>query len=125
MHAPTPAKSVLGTELDECSCDPLTGWFRDGRCRTDERDLGRHVVCAVMTDEFLAYSRSRGNDLVTPRPEYDFPGLKPGDHWCLCALRWQEAFDAGVAPPVVLQSTHERALSFLKPADLKAHAWAH
>ena len=125
MHGPKQANSVLGTELHECGCQPMTGWFRDGRCRTDHRDLGRHVVCAVVTAEFLAFSKSKGNDLTTPRPEFDFPGLKPGDHWCLCALRWQEAFDAGVAPPVILQATHERALHFLKLDDLKACSWSH
>ncbi|MCA9547688.1 MAG: DUF2237 domain-containing protein [Myxococcales bacterium] len=125
MEAPKPALSVLGTELSECGCQPMTGWFRDGHCRTDHHDLGRHVVCARVTAEFLAFSKAKGNDLSTPRPELDFPGLQPGDRWCLCALRWQEAFDAGVAPPVVLEATHERALQFVTLSDLKACAWAH
>lgn len=116
------ALNVLGQELLACSYDPLTGYFRDGCCRTHADDLGTHVVCARVTAEFLAYSRSRGNDLSTPRPESRFAGLQPGDRWCLCALRWQEAFEAGVAPPVVLASTHERALDFVLLADLQAHA---
>lgn len=91
----------------------MTGFYRDGFCRTDAQDQGRHVVCAVMTDEFLVFTQSRGNDLVTPRPEYQFPGLKAGDRWCLCALRWREAFEAGVAPPVRLACTHERALAYI------------
>lgn len=106
MHA----LNVLGTELQSCSFDPLTGFFRDGCCRTDEHDLGSHVVCARVTAEFLAFSRERGNDLSTPRPEYRFAGLRPGDRWCLCALRWKEALDAGVAPPVHLEATHAQAL---------------
>jgi hypothetical protein len=114
--------NVLGTELQACSFDPLTGFFRDGCCRTDEHDRGSHVVCARVTAEFLAFSRKRGNDLVTPRPALRFAGLKPGDRWCLCALRWKEALQAGVAPPVHLEATHARALELLDLADLQAHA---
>jgi uncharacterized protein len=114
--------NVLGTELQACSFDPLTGFFRDGCCRTDENDQGSHVVCARVTDEFLRFSLERGNDLVTPRPEFRFAGLKPGDRWCLCALRWKEALRAGVAPPVHLEATHARALELLDLADLQAHA---
>ncbi len=116
------ARNVLGGPLVACSHDPLTGWFRDGCCNTDDRDVGLHTVCAVMTAAFLAFSRSRGNDLVTPRPEYGFPGLKPGDRWCLCAARWLEAFEAGCAPAVVLEATHMRALEICRLEDLKAHA---
>jgi uncharacterized protein (DUF2237 family) len=119
------ALNVLGTELVECSLDPLTGFFRDGCCHTDDRDRGLHVICARLSAEFLEYSRSRGNDLITPRPEFNFPGLKPGDRWCLCALRWREAFDAGVAPLVVLQATHERALEVVTLEQLKASSLAH
>ncbi len=114
--------NVLGGPLIACSLDPLTGFFRDGCCRTDEDDHGRHVICAVMTAEFLAFSVSRGNDLVTPIPEYRFPGLKPGDRWCLCALRWKEAFEAGAAPKVVLNATSMAALKFVKLEDLRTHA---
>jgi hypothetical protein len=121
----TTARNVLGTELEPCSLDPLTGFFRDGCCNTDEHDRGLHVVCARLTAEFLEYSRSRGNDLVTPRPEFNFPGLKPGDRWCLCALRWKEAFEAGLAPPVVLQATHQRALDVVTLEQLKSCAYAH
>lgn len=103
-------RNVLGGGLATCSLSPRTGYFRDGCCRTGEDDLGRHTVCAVMTEAFLEFSRSRGNDLVTPRPEWSFPGLSEGDRWCLCALRWREAYDAGVAPKVVLEATHERTL---------------
>ncbi len=116
------ALNVLGTELVPCSYDPLTGYFRDGCCRTDMHDLGSHVVCAKVTDEFLEFSRSRGNDLSTPRPEYRFAGLKDGDRWCLCALRWKEALAAGVAPTVVLECTHARALEFVTLEQLQAYA---
>ena len=98
----------------------MTGWFRDGYCRTDDNDAGRHVVCALITDEFLAFSKSRGNDLITPQPQWRFPGLKAGDRWCLCVLRWKEAYEAGVAPPVVLEATHESALRHVALADLQA-----
>ncbi|MCB0157269.1 MAG: DUF2237 domain-containing protein [Caldilineaceae bacterium] len=114
--------NVLGTELEPCSAEPLTGLYRDGRCRTGADDAGLHVVCARMTAAFLEFSRTRGNDLITPRPEFLFPGLQPGDQWCLCAARWQEALDAGVAPPVVLESTHISALEFVQLDDLMRHA---
>ena len=116
------ARNVLGEELVPCSYDPLTGYFRDGCCHTDLHDLGSHVICAKVTDELLEFSRSRGNDLSTPRPEYRFAGLKDGDRWCLCALRWKEALAAGVAPEVVLASTHIRALDFVTIEQLTAYA---
>jgi uncharacterized protein len=115
-------KNVLGTALVPCSYDPITGYYRDGCCNTDEHDHGTHVVCARMTEEFLQFSLKRGNDLVTPHPEWRFAGLKPGDRWCLCALRWKEALDAGLAPPVVLECTHEAALQIIELEDLQAHA---
>ena len=117
------ARNVLGTELVACSYDPLTGYFRDGCCHTDMHDLGSHVVCAIVTDEFLEFSRSRGNDLSTPRPEYRFAGLEDGDRWCLCALSWKEALAAGVAPAVVLESTHARALEFVTLEQLQEYAF--
>jgi uncharacterized protein (DUF2237 family) len=107
------ARNVLGTPLVPCSMDPLTGWFRDGCCRTDAADRGSHVVCAQVTVEFLNRQLEAGNDLITPRPQFRFPGLAPGDRWCLCATRWREAWEQGYAPPVVLESTHERALEFV------------
>lgn len=113
---------MLGGELRTCSTAPLTGFFRDGCCRTGARDRGLHVVCARMTDEFLAFSRSRGNDLSTPRPELGFPGLRAGDGWCLCVLRWKEALQAGLAPPVVLEATHASALEFVSLEELSARA---
>jgi len=116
------AKNVLGGELATCSTEPMTGWFRDGCCNTGPGDMGVHVVCAVMTDEFLAFSRSRGNDLSTPNPAMAFPGLKAGDRWCLCAARWAEAHEAGLAPPVVLEATHIGALEHVDLEALKAHA---
>jgi uncharacterized protein (DUF2237 family) len=116
------AFNVLGTPLVPCSYDPLTGFYRDGCCNTADDDTGSHVVCVKVTAEFLAYSASRGNDLSTPRPEYRFRGLKPGDRWCLCALRWREALVAGMAPLVVLESTHERALDFVSLQALQARA---
>jgi uncharacterized protein (DUF2237 family) len=118
----TPALNVLGQPLIACSYDPLTGYFRDGCCNTREDDTGSHVICARMTDAFLKFSLSRGNDLITPHPEYRFKGLKAGDRWCLCALRWKEAFDAGVAPQVVLASTHKRALDFVTLQQLQSCA---
>lgn len=114
--------NVLGTPLLPCSYDPLTGYFRDGCCKTDTNDLGSHVVCAKVTQAFLDFSLQRGNDLITPRPEYRFAGLRAGNRWCLCANRWKEALQAGVAPPVVLECTHHRALQFVALADLQAHA---
>lgn len=116
------ARNVLGTELAECSQSPRTGYFRDGCCNTGSGDMGVHVVCAVMTAEFLDFSRAAGNDLSTPNPMYDFPGLKPGDRWCLCASRWREALDAGMAPLVVLEATHISALEFANLSQLRAHA---
>ena len=107
-------KNVLGTDLLPCCTDPMTGYYRDGVCNTGPTDTGRHVVCAVMTEEFLTFTKSRGNDLSTPRPEYQFPGLRPGDGWCLCALRWKEAYEAGCAPLVRLESTHEKALEYVE-----------
>jgi uncharacterized protein (DUF2237 family) len=116
------ARNVLGEALLPCGDEPLTGFYRDGCCNTGPEDLGRHVVCARMTAEFLAFSRSRGNDLTRPVPAAGFPGLKPGDRWCLCAARWQEALEAGVAPRVVLRATHEAALEHVALEDLKRHA---
>jgi uncharacterized protein len=116
------ATNVLGTPLEACCFDPKTGYFRDGFCKTRTEDVGTHVVCAVITQEFLTFTKSRGNDLETPFPQYDFPGLKPGDRWCLCVLRWKEALDAGVAPPVVLESTHKIALKYVTLEELKSHA---
>lgn len=115
--------NVLGTELLACSFDPLTGFLRDGCCQTDAQDHGTHLICARMTAAFLAFSRERGNDLSTPRPEYRFRGLQPGDRWCLCALRWKQALDAGVAPDVVLSSTHQNALEIVTLAQLRVHAF--
>ena len=115
------ARNVLGTTLQECSLDPLTGFTRSGCCETGPEDIGNHTVCVQVTDEFLAYSTSAGNDLSTPRPEYDFKGLKAGDRWCLCASRWLEASEEGYAPPVVLESCHERCLEVVSLADLKYH----
>ncbi len=114
--------NVLGGPLEACGYDPVTGFWRDGSCRTGGQDLGVHAVCAVMTDEFLAYSSSVGNDLSTPHPEFGFPGLRPGDRWCLCADRWQQALEAGFAPPVVLEATHALALEFSSLDDLRTYA---
>ena len=116
------ALNVLGTPLLACSFDPLTGYYRDGCCNTDHNDHGSHVVCAKVTQAFLDFSVSRGNDLVTPRPEFRFAGLKAGDRWCLCARRWLEAFQAGVAPPVVLEATHRKALEIVTLEQLQACA---
>ena len=112
-------KNVLGTDLQIAGTNPLTGYFRDGFCSTGESDRGVHVIAATLTDEFLEFTKSQGNDLTTPSPQYNFPGLKAGDNWCLCALRWKEAFDAGVAPPVILEATHEKALEFATIEELK------
>lgn len=106
-------KNVLGGPLMECSRDPLTGYYRDGSCLTGSSDLGTHTVCAKVTDAFLQFSRERGNDLITPVPAYQFPGLKPGDYWCLCASRWVEALKAGVAPTLKLEATHEKTLEYV------------
>ena len=119
---PVPARNVLGEPLEICSFKPMTGFYRDGCCNADREDVGSHTVCAVMTAEFLTFSKSRGNDLSTPAPEFGFPGLKPGDRWCLCAPRWQEAFEAKNAPRVVLRATREAALTYCKLADLKRFA---
>lgn len=116
------ARNVLGGELASCSTRPMTGFFRNGCCETGPHDLGLHTVCAVMTAEFLAFSKAAGNDLSTPVPEYAFPGLKPGDRWCLCAGRWKEALDAGAAPAVVLEATHEETLAIVPLGVLKDHA---
>lgn len=110
------AKNVFGENLMTCSTEPMTGYYRNGCCETGEDDFGTHTVCAVMTKEFLEFSLSRGNDLITPRPEYAFPGLKPGDKWCLCASRWVEAYREGVAPKVILEATHEKTLQYV-PLD--------
>lgn len=117
-----PSTNVLGTDLAPCSSNPVTGYFRDGACNTCEEDRGSHTVCAVMTAEFLAYSKYVGNDLSTPRPEYQFPGLKPGDHWCLCAGRFLQAHDEGCAPMVNLQATHLRATEIVPLEVLYTHA---
>ena len=114
--------NVLGQPLESCSRNPLTGFLRTGSCETCPEDIGSHTVCAELTGDFLAFSKARGNDLSTPRPELDFPGLKPGDRWCLCAGRWQEALEAGAAPRVVLTATHERTLEQVSLDDLKRHA---
>lgn len=115
-------RNVLGGLLEPCSFEPVTGFFRDGCCNTSPEDVGSHTVCSVMTSDFLAFSKARGNDLSTPMPRFGFPGLKPGDRWCLCAPRWQEAFEAGMAPKVVLAATQEGALAFARLEDLKAFA---
>lgn len=115
-------KNVLGGPLQACSYAPLTGWQRDGCCHTGEQDSGSHVVCAKVTVEFLNFQMEAGNDLITPRPEHRFAGLKPGDRWCICALRWKQAWENGCAPPVVLEATHERALDFVLIEWLRAKA---
>ena len=115
-------KNVLGEDLEQCGCDPMTGYFRDGCCNTDSYDRGSHTVCAILTDEFLQFSLSRGNDLITPRPEYDFPGLKAGDSWCLCASRWLEAEAFQCAPPVKLSSTNIAALERVDLETLKRYS---
>jgi len=124
MQSPQPAESinVFGEALEPCSLDPLTGFYRDGCCNTGSEDAGDHVVCARMTREFLDYSLEQGNDLVTPHPEAGFPGLRPGDRWCLCALRWLEAYEAGAAPPVYLAATHRRTLDMINIEELKQFA---
>ncbi|MEH1875366.1 DUF2237 family protein [Nostoc sp.] len=118
----TEAKNVIGGNLEACCTSPITGFYRDGFCRTGGQDFGSHVVCAEVTSEFLEFTKSHGNDLSTPVPDFNFPGLKPGDRWCLCASRWQEALDAGVAPPVILSATHARALEMVSLDELKKHA---
>lgn len=117
-----PSRNVLGGVLENCSLRPMTGFFRNGCCDTGAEDIGSHTVCVVMTAEFLAFSKLRGNDLSTPIPDYGFPGLVPGDRWCLCAPRWQEALEAGQAPQVILRATHEGALHYCRLEDLKRYA---
>ena len=119
---PRPSRNVFGEPLQTCSAAPLTGFFRNGCCDTSAQDVGSHTVCVVMTDGFLRFSKERGNDLSTPMPEFGFSGLKAGDRWCLCAPRWQEAFEAGQAPRVVLRATHQGALDYSTLANLKRHA---
>lgn len=122
VSKPNDQKNVLGTALKMCSVDPLTGFTRSGSCEGHEADFGCHAVCAQVNAEFLKFSLMAGNDLSTPRPEYEFPGLKPGDRWCVCAARWEEARRAGKAPPVILESTHESALEHVKLEHLRKHA---
>ena len=114
--------NVLGGALEACSCAPMTGWFRDGHCRTDPSDLGQHSICCVMSERFLNYSKAQGNDLSTPMPDFGFPGLKPGDCWCVCAPRWKQAYDDGMAPPVRLEATEHTALQVIPLDILKTHA---
>jgi uncharacterized protein (DUF2237 family) len=114
--------NVLGQRLEPCCFAPQTGFYRDGYCRTGPQDLGRHIVCAEVTAEFLAFTCDAGNDLSTPRPEFGFPGLRPGDRWCLCALRWKEALEAGCPPPVILEACHQRVLELIALEALQAHA---
>jgi uncharacterized protein len=118
---PSSERNVLGGPLETCSLKPLTGFFRDGCCATGPDDTGSHTVCAVMTEAFLSFSQARGNDLSTPRPEYNFAGLKPGDRWCVCVARWAEAYEADAAPKVVLGATHEAALTIVTLEALQAH----
>ena len=122
QHVKQMPLNVLGTEMEECSRDPLTGFYRTGCCETGPEDHGHHLVCIEATVDFLVFSKERGNDLSTPLPQFGFEGIQPGDRWCLCAERWQEAFEAGAAPPVHLEATHLLALEFIDLADLKAHA---
>ena len=114
--------NVVGGKLDSCCTSPMTGFYRDGTCNTGTGDIGAHTVCAEMTEEFLDFTKSSGNDLSTPVPAFNFPGLKPGDRWCLCASRWKEALDAGVAPPIVLSATHASTLEYVNLNELKQHA---
>ncbi|WP_416665757.1 DUF2237 family protein [Egbenema bharatensis] len=116
------ARNVLGHTLETCCTSPMTGFYRDGKCNTGAGDMGAHVVCAQMTEEFLVFTKAQGNDLSTPMPMYDFPGLKPGDRWCLCASRWKQALDDGMAPPVVLSATHASALEYVSLSELKQYA---
>ena len=118
----TEATNVVGGKLETCCTSPMTGYYRDGKCNTGGGDFGAHTVCAQLTEEFLQFTKSNGNDLSTPVPEFNFPGLKPGDCWCLCASRWKEAMDAGVAPPVVLTATHALTLEYVSLDELKQHA---
>lgn len=118
----TEAKNVLGGQLESCCTSPMTGYYRDGKCNTGAGDYGAHIVCAQVTEQFLTYTKMMGNDLSTPVPVFNFPGLKPGDRWCLCASRWKEALDAGVAPPVVLEATHASAVEYVSLEELKQNA---
>lgn len=119
---PPTAMNVLGEPLEVCSTDPMTGWYRDGCCNTEGRDQGMHIVCAEVTEEFLAHQMQTGNDLVSPRPDYSFPGLKPGDRWCVCLTRWKQALDDQAAPPIYLRATHEEALAVVPLETLKKYA---
>ncbi len=116
------SENVLGEALESCCTSPMTGFYRDGSCHTGPQDRGSHVVCAQLTEAFLRYTKAQGNDLSTPQPAYNFPGLRPGDKWCLCALRWKEALEDGVAPPVVLASTHKAALQHISLEELQANS---
>ena len=118
----SPDLNVLGTPLQRCGCEPMTGWYRDGFCRTDDADRGSHTVCCVVSESFLSYSKAQGNDLSTPMPAFQFPGLKPGDHWCVCAPRWKQAYDDGVAPMVRLEATEDTALTVVSLEQLKQHS---
>ncbi|MGY6522664.1 MAG: DUF2237 family protein [Mongoliitalea sp.] len=117
------ALNVFGEPLIVCSTAPLTGYYRNGCCETGEEDLGTHTVCAIMTDDFLQFSLSRGNDLITPRPEWAFPGLKAGDRWCLCASRWMEAYSVGLAPEIILEATHEKTLNYISLEELVKYSY--
>ena len=117
-----PDRNVIGGSLLECSAEPLTGFFRDGCCATGPEDVGSHTVCTIVTEQFLSFSRQVGNDLSTPQPQFGFPGLRPGDRWCVCAARWLEAHESGCAPPVLLAATHERALELIEIDTLLAYA---
>ncbi|QNJ29008.1 DUF2237 domain-containing protein [Synechococcus sp. A15-24] len=121
--APSAPLNVLGKPLQVCGCSPITGWYRNGTCQTDPSDLGQHSICCVMTEAFLRYSKAQGNDLSTPVPAFQFPGLKPGDHWCVCAPRWKQACDDGMAPLVSLEATENTALSVVSLEQLKEHAY--
>ena len=121
-EAKSPAMNVLGSPLESCCMDPMTGFFRTGFCETNQFDQGRHLVCCILTEEFLTHSKETGNDLSTPRPEFDFPGLKPGDRWCVCAERWVDAHEANVAPPIVLEATHSKMLEHVSLMVLKQYA---
>ncbi|WP_250544915.1 DUF2237 family protein [Synechococcus sp. LA31] len=124
LNSQQPALNVLAQPLQECGCQPITGWYRDGYCRTDGADLGRHTVCCVVNERFLSYTRAQGNDLSTPLPQYGFPGLKPGDHWCVCAGRWLEAYEDGMAPPVRLEACEQSALEVIPLELLRENAVA-
>ncbi|AAQ00250.1 MULTISPECIES: DUF2237 family protein [Prochlorococcus] len=117
------SKNVLGEPLQQCSCNPITGWYRDGSCKTDSSDVGKHSICCVVSEAFLRYSKAQGNDLSTPIPQFDFPGLKDGDHWCLCALRWKQAYDDGMAPWVRLEATEISTLEIIDIEVLRKHSY--